>query len=195
MLPFVVLVAAVFRFGFHFHSIPVMTAYVICGLILVAFSIGRTTLAGTTGLVLTVALLLFAGWSPASWWIVSPAAMGFALLMLDRRSTPIRDRLLWTVPATLFLADRLVPLNEYLGPGSLAASLLLIAPAFVTVLLLPAAPAFAIGTTLVWSLAGTLLLPGHGAHETALTLALLSCGPITMILAGLGKALANAGRW
>lgn len=124
--------------------------YVLPLVVLATFTLGGPRLAGLLGLAWVA--LAVREWSYGvlpSEFIVMLAfpAVGFALLAFRPRTAPRRwqARSLWLLPAVAWVLITLA------GPGFWFQPVFIPVPAVVALVLLPVAPAFAVGTALGWS--------------------------------------------
>jgi hypothetical protein len=167
---------SIFSFGQDPETIIDM--YVLPVLILALFSRGQNRTVGVLGL-LRVAMRLHQ--SPliglADFLMLFPVqVLGFGLLAARPRSTPRAGRYLWTVPAAMWAFYWLTLLGQHSGVGKLT-------PIVAAIVLLPFAPAMALGLGIDWLLMGIgyLIYPG-GDGFPLWTVELLACLPVVLLL-------------
>lgn len=174
-------------------SVPLVTVrdtYVLPLVILASFTLGGRRLAGLLGLAWVAVYareseLPELAASQLIGMVVLPAA-GFGLLTLRPQAVPRawEARILWLVPALALALVNLVPLwfsNPLLWFSE--QSVVILIPVVAALVLLPVAPAFAIGTALAWSARWGLAF----GDQSIWTIALLACTPVTLALVAAGR--------
>jgi hypothetical protein len=172
--------------AFHIAPVVVRDYYVLPLVVLAAFTLGGRRLAGVLGLAWVA--LSVRGWPYGvltSEFIVMLAfpAVGFALLTLRPQSAPRgwQARILWLLPAAAWVLMNVAGAAFWFQPA------LIPVPAVMALVLLPVAPAFAVGTTLAWSASSAWFYNGwfYGGESiwmavllasTALAFALVAVG-------------------
>ncbi|MGH2857001.1 MAG: hypothetical protein ACRDMJ_05900 [Solirubrobacteraceae bacterium] len=165
---------------FSFGNDPetIIDMYVLPVLILALFTSGRNRTTGLLGL-LRVAMRLHQSSmiSLADFLITIPVpAVGFGLLAIRPRSIPHAGRYLWPIPAACLAFYWSTLLGQHSGIGRLT-------PILAAAVLLPAAPALALGLGIEWLLQGIgyLTYPG-GDGYTLWTVEFLACLPVVLLL-------------
>jgi hypothetical protein len=165
---------------------PILTGYVGPALILVLFTAGRGRAAGTIGLAWAADTVLEAHSNPTEYLslglqgVLLPA-LGFAVMLYRPRRALTGGRSLWILPAGAFAIWWLL--------GGQAGPLPLLLPILIALPLSGLFPAFALGTTLSWSVIGAWILIQFGGHADHVPLELLSTTPLTLLIFALARRL------
>ena len=173
--------------AFHIAPAVVRDDYVLPLVVLAAFTLGGRRLTGLLGLAWVA--LAVREWSYGlltSEFIVMLAfpAVGFVLLTIRPRTAPKgwQARSLWLLPAVAWVLINLP------GPGFWLQPVLIPVPAVVALVLLPVAPAFAVGTALAWSATSGWFYNGwfYGA-ESIWMIMLLGSTLVAVALVAVGR--------
>lgn len=169
-----------------FPLVTVRDMFVLPLVILAAFTLGGRRLAGLLGLAWVATYIR--DWDSgvaASNIVVAVAlpAVGFGLLALRPQTAPAawQTRILWLVPATALALATVAPLWISVSDPLLLfspSSILVLVPVVAALVFLPVAPAFAIGTTLAWSVPHLWIY----GRESIWTIGLLASTPVALTL-------------
>jgi hypothetical protein len=165
---------------FSFGNDPetIIDMYVLPILILALFTTGRNRTAGLLGLLrLGMRLHQSPMISLADFLITIPVpALGFGLLAVRPRSIPPAGRYLWPIPSACWAFYWSTLIGQHSGTGKLT-------PVVASLILLPVAPALALGIGIDWLLQGVGYLAYPGGDAWALwTIELLACLPVVLLL-------------
>ena len=163
-------------------------SYILPVSILVLFTLGRHRTTGVLGLGWVAIFLHQHPMLPSSGFIadVPLQAAGFAMLAIRPRAARSAGRLLWLVPAVVFLVYQVTLLGQLSGVGRTT-------PVLVALLLLPWAPSLALGTAITWGLTGLFYLSMYQALPTyshLLVEAIELLATVPLALAGIATARA-----
>lgn len=179
---------------FDFPLVTVRDMFVLPLLILASFTLGGRRLAGLLGLMWVALFVREYGYPgvfrPGTIGMAVIPVIGFAVLTWRPQATP-KDwtaRTLWVVPAAALALVTIAALrfSPYTGQ-----SVVILIPVVAGLVLLPVAPAFAIGTALAWSAQWVWIF---GGGESTWTIMLLACTPITVALVVVGRSAAIRSR-
>jgi hypothetical protein len=151
-------------------------------LVLVLFTAGRDRTAAFVGLIWLVADLLTRSRPPVSLWIQLwlPEVAGFIVMLVAPRRKAGLQRALWLVPAVVWALFWYTELGQQSGVGYLT-------PVLATLVILPLAPALALGTAVAWSFMAAVYLPIPYGPATRLGVELLICAPLALVLLVLSR--------
>lgn len=181
-------------------GVPLVTVrdmYLLPLVILASFTLGGRRLAGLLGLAWVT--LYVRDWEPPGLAmskivvaVVLPAA-GFGLLTLRPQAAPKtwQGRILWLVPAATLALVSIAPL-WLAGPPLLwfsNQSVVALIPAAASLVFLPVAPAFALGTALAWSVPHLWIYGG----ESIWPIMLLASTPVSLALVAVARYVATSG--
>jgi hypothetical protein len=146
-------------------------------LVLVLFTAGRDRMAALVGLMCLVADILSRSRPPVSLsvqlWL--PEVAGFIVMVVAPRRKVGFERALWLIPAVVWALFWYTELGRLSGVGY-------VTPVLATLVVLPIAPAFALGTAAAWSLLSAWYLSIPYGPSIRLGFELLSCAPLAVVL-------------
>ena len=182
------------RWGYTFEASTesLLYLYIIPALILVLFTLRRNRTTGILGLAWLAISLHQHPMLPVSAFLetIPLQAAGFALLAIRPRTPVPAGRFLWPVPAIVWLLYQLTLLGQLSGVGKTT-------PFLAALLLLPWAPALALGTAITWALTSIYYLnlyesvPFLAPHLLVEAIELLAGVPLALILAALARRAAT----